>query len=247
MSTSSMAPTAVRTGHDTRGYWRVLLALAAPTGWLTVGIVNAFTPYPLAGSTAENVAGIAAHPDRMRVLLDVEPLFLFTFVPGVIALVVACRRARPLFTAILGTLGILGALAGTFNPPVDLFILLGLDHGIGRDQLATVADAIGNSKLSWTLVFTFLFITFGRVAAGVLLWTAKVGPRSLAVLMAVSPVIEFGGQALGLGNAAPAAAWIASGIAMFGVTATLLTMPNDEFDLPARQGPIDRQPTAAGD
>lgn len=39
----------------------------------------------------------------------------------------------------------------------------------------------------------------------------------------------------GLGNAVPAAAWIASGIAMLGVTATLPRMPNDEFDLPPRE------------
>jgi hypothetical protein len=41
-----------------------------------------------------------------------------------------------------------------------------------------------------------------------------------------------GDQLPGLGNIAPAAAWIASGIAMLGVTATLLRMPNDELDLP---------------
>jgi hypothetical protein len=210
----------------------VLLALSAPVGWLTVGVINAFTPYPLGGTTAENVAGIADHPARMGTLIGTEPLFLFTFVPGVIALVVVCRRARPIFTATLGTLGILGALAGTFNPPVDLFILVGHEHGLDRDQLVTLADAIGNSGPGWTLLFTLVFITAGRVAAGVLLWKAEVGPRALAVLMAISPMIEFGGDAIGLGNAAPAAAWIASGIAMLGVTTTLLRLPDDEFDLP---------------
>jgi hypothetical protein len=214
-----------------------LLALSAPIGWITVGVVNALNPYPLAGTTAENVAGIADHPDRMRALLDLEPLFLFTFVPGVIALVVVCRRAKPLFTAILGTLGILGALAGTFNPPIDLFVLIGLKHGIDQDQLVTIADAIADSELGWTLLFTLLFITIGKIAAGILLWKANVGPRALAVLMAVSPLIEFGGDALGIGNAAPATAWIASGVAMLGVTATMLKMPNDEFDLPPTPAP----------
>lgn len=234
MTTATPPPTAsVRTARDTRGYWRVLLALSAPIGWLAVGVANLVTPTPLSGTAAENVAAIAADPDRMRAAIDIQPLFLFTFVPGVIALVVVCRRAEPLFTAILGTIGILGALAGTFNPPVDLFVLLGLEEGIDPGHLAALSDAIDSSELSWTLVFTFLFITLGRIATGVLLWKAAVGPRPLAVLMGVSPFIEFGGDAFGLGNAAPAAAWTASGVAMLGVTATLLHMPNDEFDLPA--------------
>jgi len=179
---------------------------------------------------------LAAHPDQMRAALDIQPLFAFTFVPGVIALFVVCRRAKPMFTAILGTLGILGALAGTFNPAIDLFVLLGLKEGIDHDQLAALSDAVENSQLTWTLLFTLLFITVGRIATGVLLWKAKVGPRPLAVLMAATPFIEFGGDQLpGLGNIAPASAWIASGIAMLGVTATLLRMPNDEFDLPPRE------------
>ncbi|GAB3197809.1 hypothetical protein GCM10027062_10410 [Nocardioides hungaricus] len=232
MTTPIPPATAVRATRDTRSYWRILLALSAPIGWLTVGISNALNPYPLGGSTAENVAGIAEDPDRMRALLDIAPLFLFTFVPGVIALVVVCRRTKPLFTAILGTLGILGALAGTFNPPVDMMVWLGLKNGLGQGQLVTLADAFDSSPFGWTLLFTLLFITVGRIAAGVLLWKADVGPRPLAVLMAISPVIEFGGGALGLGNGAPAAAWIASGIAMLGVSSALLRMPNDEFDLP---------------
>ncbi len=232
--TTATPTTTLHTVRDARSYWRVLLAVSAPIGWLTVGIVTALNPYPLAGTTTENVAGIADHPDRMQALLDIAPLFLFTFVPGVIALVVVCRRAKPLFTAILGTLGILGALAGTFNPPIDLFILIGLEHGLEPDQLVTIADAIADSELGWTLLFTLLFITIGRIAAGVLLWKAQVGPRPLAVLMAISPVIEFGGDALGLGNNAAAVSWIASGIAMLGVTITLLRMPNSEFDLPPR-------------
>lgn len=233
MTTTASHPS-VRTARDTRGYWRVLLALSAPIGWLTVGVSNLLTPSPLGGSAADNVAAIAAHPDQMRAALDIQPLFAFTFVPGVIALVVVCRRAKPLFTASLGTLGILGALAGTFNPPIDLFVLLGLQQGIDHDQLAALSHAVENSELTWTLLFTLLFITIGRIATGVLLWKAKVGPRPLAVLMATTPFIEFGGDALGLGNAAPAAAWIATGIATLGVTATLLRMPNDEFDLPPR-------------
>ena len=233
MTTESEAVAALRTQIDARAYWRVLLALSAPLGWLAVGVSNLLTPYPLGGTASENVAAIAAHPDQMRVALDVLPLFGFTFVPGVVALVVVCRRAKPMFTAVLGTIGILGALAGTFNPAVDLFVLTGLKEGIAHDQLADVSDAVANSELGWTLLFTFLFITVGRIATGVLLWQAGVGPRALAVLMAVSPFIEFGGDALGLGNIAPAAAWIASGIAMVGVATALLRMPNDEFDLPA--------------
>jgi hypothetical protein len=226
---------AARRARDTRGYWRVLLALAAPTGWLTVGVSNLFTPYSLGGDlTTEMITGIDAHRDRTAALIAVAPLFFFTFVPGVIALIVVCRRAKPLFAAVLGTLGILGALAGTANPQGDLVVLAGLRQGIDHDRLAGLADALGSGVLTWPLVFTLLFITLGRIAIGVLLWTAGVGPRSLAVLMAVSPFVEFGGDALGLGNGAPAASWILSGAAMLGVSAVLLRMPNDEFDLPAR-------------
>lgn len=218
--------------RDARGYWRVLLAVCAPISWFTVGIFNLLTPYQLGDNGADNVAAIAGNQDLMRALLDLEVLFLFTFVPGVVALILVCRRQKPVFTAVLGTLGVLGALAGTFNPAVDLFTLMGLRAGIGQDHLAALVDAVDDSDLSWTLLFTLLFVSVGRIAAGVLLWQARVGPRSLAVLMAVSPFIEFGGETLGLGNLAPAAAWIASGVAMLGVSATLWRMPDDDFDLP---------------
>jgi hypothetical protein len=231
--TATVAPTeARRRTRDARGYWRVLLALSAPVGWWVVGVVNTLTPYPLGSGPAENIAGIEAHQERMSTLLAVQPLFLFTFVPGVIALIVACRRRKPVFTAVLGTLGLLGALAGTANVPIDLVILAGLEKGLSPDQLAGLVDELQRPSLMWVLVFTLLFITIGRIAIGVLLWQASVGPRSLAVLMALSPFVEFGGSALGVGNLAPAASWILSGVAMTGVTMALLRMPNAEFDLP---------------
>ncbi len=236
--TATTAPTeARRVTRDTRGYWRVLLALSAPVGWWAVGVGNVLTPYPLGGDQAENILGIQEHQDRMAALIAWQPVFLFTFVPGVIALVLACRRRKPVFTAVLGTLGVLGALAGTFNPPTDLVILSGLEHGIAPEQLTGLMDGLERPSVAWTLGFTFLFITVGRIATGVLLWQAEVGPRALAALMAASPFVEFAGLALDLGNLAPASAWILSGGAMTGVTVALLRMPNDEFDLPPLPAP----------
>lgn len=231
--TATAEPTeARRATRDARRYWRVLLALSAPVGWWAVGVSNLFTPYPLGDDTAANVAGVAEHQQRIAALIAVAPLFVFTFLPGVVALILACRRRRPLFTAILGTLGLLGALAGTANPPADLVILSGIEHGVPSDQLVGLVSGLERPSVAWALLFTLLFITVGRIATGVLLWRADVGPRSLAVLMAVSPFVEFVGLALDLGNLAPASAWILSGVAMTGVTAALLRMPDDEFDLP---------------
>ncbi len=232
MTASLTQARGVRTARDVRGYWRTTLALSAPLGWVTVGVSNALMPYPLDGTVAENIAGIDAHRETMTALGAVYPLFVFTFVPGVIALTVACRRRTPLFAAVLGTFGVLGALAGTANPPLDLFILKGLQQGLDPSALAGVVNAMDSTAVTWPLVFTLLFITLGRIATGVLLWKASVGPRALAVLMALTPFVEFGGFALGWGNFAPALAWTLSGVAMVGVSIELLRMPNAEFDLP---------------
>jgi hypothetical protein len=232
-TTSAATPGTRRLGaRDVRGYWRTVLAVCAPVGWLAVGVSNLLTPYPLGGDTAANVAGVADHQERTAQLIAVYPLFVFTFVPGVIALIMASRRRKPLFTAVLGTLGVLGALAGTANPAADLVILSGVEHGLSPDQLVGLVDGLERPSVAWTLVFTLLFITIGRIAAGILMWRASVGPRPFAVLMAISPFVEFVGLGLGWGNGAPGTAWVLSGIAMIGVTIALVRMPNDEFDLP---------------
>ena len=57
-------------------------------------------------------------------------------------------------------------------------MLFGLREGIDRATLVRVSDALDGSALSWTLLFTLVFITLGRIAAGVLLWRAEVGPAT---------------------------------------------------------------------
>ncbi|WP_161962494.1 DUF4386 family protein [Nocardioides speluncae] len=230
-ATNTHSPATQRVPHDARGYWRVLLAVLAPVAWLMVGIGGFIAPSELGGSGQETVAGIDAHRDLMRFLAGGQLFFLLTFVPGAIATIMALRRTKPVFTAVLGTWFLYAGLSGAANPPIDLIVLTGLEEGLAPDDLATLANALdGSIYTAVALLPVLLFITFGRIALGVLFWKANLAPRWLAVVMMVSPFIEF--VPLGHQNVQSGVSWCLSAVAMTYVSLVLLRMTNDEFDLP---------------
>lgn len=231
--TDTAAPTSrtTRPVRDARGYWRVLLAVIAPLGFLAVGVTNLFTPYDLGGPVEDRIADIDASRGLIAALAPGYLAFVLLFVPGAIATAVALRRRRPVFTAVMGTWMVGAGLSATANPPSDLIIVTGLRQGLDQGALAALVDALeGSTVTGFALLPFLLLLTFGRIALGVLFWTAKAGPRWLAVLMMISPFIEF--VPLGLGNVQPALSWLASGVAMTYVSLVLLRMSNDDFDLP---------------
>lgn len=231
-STTTPAPSTTRTPLDIRGYWRVLLAVVAPLGFLTVGIANFLTPYELGGSTSARIADIEAHQELMGLIVPAYIAFLVFFAPSAIALILALRRVKPVFTAVMGTWMAFAALAGAANPPIDFVILTGVKENLDPAALAALADGLEGSVVTgFALLPMILLLTFGRIALGVLFWKANVGPRWLAALMMVSPFIEF--APLGIGNAQPGMSWVASAIAMTYISIVLLRMRNDDFDLPA--------------
>lgn len=228
------APTTTGTGRrvaDARSYWRVLLAVVAPLGFLVVGVQNVLTPYELGGSIEERIADIDADRDLVAALAPVNLAFVLLFVPGALAMVAALRRRRPVFTAVMGTWMMFAGLSATSNPPTDSVIAAGLRHGLDDGTIAALVDDLEGSVLTGVALLPFLLLlTVGRIALGVLFWTAQAGPRWLAVLMIASPFVEF--LPLGLGNAQPALSWMASGVAMTYVSISLLRTSDDEFDLP---------------
>jgi hypothetical protein len=195
-----------------------------------IALTNWLTPVPLTGSVQEAVAAVTADRGLVEALLVPQLLFPATFVPGAVALVVALRRARPVLTAVLGTWMALAGLLAASNPGSDLLIVAGLESGLDADQVGDVVTQVSGGP--WTTPFLIpflLFITLGRIALGVLFWKAAVGPRPLAVLMVVSPFVEF--APLDLGNVQPALSWTMTAVAMTYVSVVLLRMPNDDFDL----------------
>lgn len=183
--------------HDARTYWRVVLACCAPLPWLWVALTDALAPYPLGGSSADTVRGVAAAQEQTAWVAQAQPLFFLTFVPSVLACVVLLRRTWPRTAAALGTVGVLGALAGTANPPVDSVVLAGLRAGVPADVLATQVDELASSWAGWTLLLTLLLISVGRLALGVVLYRARLAPRVLAVALVAAPFVEWGLLAAG--------------------------------------------------
>lgn len=245
-TTSTTKPASSRAPLDTRGYWRVLLAVIAPLGFLAVGITNFLTPYELGGSATERTASIDAHQQLVAAIMPAYVVFLVVFAPGAIAMILALRRIKPLFTAVMGTWMVLAALAGAANPPIDFVILTGLREDLDPAAVTALADGLESSLLTGVaLVPMILLLTFGRIALGLLFWKANVGPRWLAALMMISPFIEF--VPLGIGNAQPGISWLASGIAMTYISIVLLRMSNDDFDLPATTKNIPEQAASEED
>ncbi len=174
------------------------IAAVAGTVCLLAGSVGQLVQYlvtPLVsvgGSPAEQVAQAAAHPAAMRAAswLDLSILFL---VPAVLYVgrVAGAPRSAP--AAVATGLTFLTTLFGSaYLFAVDVLV-----------QPPADPDAVG-AYLSDPLVSTVTLVflaghVIGFVLLAVALWRARAVAAWAAVALGLSPILEIGGQAAGVG------------------------------------------------
>src|SRR5688572_29112110 len=104
-TTTTLAPTPVARGTDTRTLRRVVVAVLLPLGPLAVAALRGYLPYFSATSSAETVAQTAANLGRMDAVLWLGVVAMVALVPSALgAARLAQRRAPVLSLLALGLL-----------------------------------------------------------------------------------------------------------------------------------------------
>ncbi|MGH3509155.1 MAG: hypothetical protein ACRDPI_02870 [Nocardioidaceae bacterium] len=216
--------------HDARRFWRILLAVVVPIPWLAKGI-QYIVLEPDYNHTSDQIKYDLTH-EVYKYLQWLDVLFVVLVVPSILAMVLVSRRGAPRLSAAATLL-----MGGGF--------LMVLPLSIGSDQLAWIAaqngrnsavigqylDDAGSDPRAGLGVLGFLVaIVFGSILIALALW------KSQAVAGWAAALVGLGGAThifIGsFGHVVHGAGLVVLAIGCVAVSQRLLTMGDDEFDLP---------------
>jgi hypothetical protein len=227
--------------RDTRGFWRILLAVILPLPMLAKGAFYVLTPVSGDVTFKESVTSFEAHRDILETLKWFDAVFVVTLIPATIALAWVARRGAPRLTTAGAVIALTGFLVGMpLLGGVETPALVTVQHDLDVTSMAALDDALHHEPLLG--IASLLFITGIVLGLGLLGGALK---RSRAVPAWVGIAVVVGGathpfipnhvgQGIGLLVAA-------AGFA--GVSVALLRMTNDEFDLPAATSDVPTRTT----
>jgi hypothetical protein len=216
--------------HDARGLWRVLLALIVPIPWLAKGI-QYIVLEPNYDHSADQITYDMTH-SVYRYLQWLDLLFVVLVVPSILAMVLVSRRGAPRLSAAATVL-----MGGGF--------LMVLPLNIDSDQLTWVAarngrnpavigqfldDAANDPRTGLGVLGFLVAIVIGSILIALALW------KSQAIAGWAAALVGLGGATHifigGLGHVVHGAGLVVLAIGCVAISRRLLTMSNDEFDLP---------------
>lgn len=226
--TTSAPPSAAVATHDTRRFWRVLLAVVLPIPWLAKGVQYAVQPS--FDNFADQVAYLETH-GAYSALQWLDTAFVVLVVPSVLALAWLARRGAPRLSTVAAILmggGILAGVARVTNG--DLLAWVAAREGYDAKLIDSLGDDLEASPTAGLGGLLFIVgLVVGSIVLGFALWRSRVVPRWAAVAVgfggASHPFLQFSHVVVGIGLAVLAAGCAAA-------SAAYLRMPDDELDLP---------------
>jgi hypothetical protein len=224
-------PEPARPLRDTRGFWRILLAVILPLPMLAKGVFYLLTPVAGDVTFEESVTQLAAQAELLDTLKWLDAVFVVTLIPATIAVAWVARRGAPRLTTVGAVIALSGFFAGiALLGGVVTPAMATVQHGLDVTSTAALDEALHQEPLLGIASLLFILgIVVGLGLLGGALLRSRYAPAwaGIAVLVggATHPFIPSTvGQGIGLFVAAAGYA---------GVGVALLRMTNDEFDLPA--------------
>ncbi|MGH8829094.1 MAG: hypothetical protein ACRDVZ_16140 [Jiangellaceae bacterium] len=225
------SPTRAKPVRDRRGFWRILLAVILPLPMLAKGVFYVLTPVAGDVTFKESMASFEANRDILETLKWLDAVFVVTLIPATIALAWVARRGAPRLTTAGAVIALTGFLFGlTLLGGVTTPAQMTVQHDLDHTSMAALDDALHTEPLLGIASLLFIVgIVFGLGLLGGALKRSRAVPAwvGLAVMIggATHPFIPHPvGQGIGL---------LVAAAGFIGVSAALLRMTNDEFDLPA--------------
>lgn len=221
--------------HDVRGFWRVLLAVVVPIPWLAKGIQYVVLE-PSYDHTADQIRYDVTHHVYAS-LQWLDALFVVLVVPSILAMVLVSRRGAPRLAtaaAILMAGGFLMVLP--LNIDSDQLTWDAAQNGRNPALVGQFIDDAANDPRTGLGVLGFLIaIVFGSILIAFALWKSRAIAGWAAALVGVGGATHiFIGS---LGHVVHGAGLVVLAIGCLAVSRRLLTMSNDELDVPPGQMP----------
>lgn len=219
-----------RAHTDTRRFERMAAAILMPVGPLAVAVLRFLIPLDPA------VTAAAEQPALFDVILALGLVATFTLVPGAYAAVHLVRRYRPVLAVWVGALLIPGYLGLAGLAAVDGIAVAGARLGIDPAAVSAIYDGVG--ALAPILILFVAFLVghiIGTVLLGILCFRARLMPKPVAVLFAVSQPLHLTAVILG-SNWLDLLAWGLTAMGMAFLALRTLRTPDHEWDLPPLAG-----------
>jgi len=216
--------------RDARGFWRVLLAIVLPIPWLAKGAqyIAQDSSYE---SAADQITYNLAH-GTYRYLQWLDLLFVVLVVPSIVAMVLVARRGAPrLATAAAVVMGGGFLMVLPLNIGSDALTWVAAQNGGDPEVIgAFVDDAVSDPRAGVGIAGFLAAIVFGSILVALALW------RSRAVAGWAAALVGLGGAThifiSGFGHVVHGAGLVVLAVGCAAVSARLLRMGNDDFDLP---------------
>jgi hypothetical protein len=224
-----------RTVRDTRTLRRIVAAVALPLGPLTITVIRGVIPYATLDDYPDRLAGIAADPDAMRLVLWMSVLAVFVLLPSMLAACrVAMRGAPVLATVALGLLvpAFVGLMLGVTDDVMYLAATGGYDQP-AMVRLLTDLDATPTVSVGITVYVAGHII--GMVLLGIALWRARAVPAWAGIAIAASQPLHLATVLTGASSLLDAGAWALAAVGFAAAATRVLRTPDDDWDLPPRQ------------
>ncbi len=220
---------ATTTVRETRGFWRVLLAIVVPIPWLAKG-VQYIVLEPAYDNSADQIKAWANdHVYSWLQWLDVG--FVVLVVPSIIAMALVSRRGAPrLATAATIVMGGGFLMVLPLNIGGDPLVWVAARGGYDPTTTGRFIDALQDDPRVGLGGLGFIAaITIGSVLIGLALWKSKAVPAWAAALVGLGgfthPFLSFEHHVHGAGL-------VVLALGCTGISAALLKMSNDQYDLP---------------
>lgn len=218
------------TVHDARRFWRTLLAVVVPIPWLAKGIQYVVLE-PEYTHTADQIKYDLAH-NTYQYLQWLDVLFVVLVVPSILAMVLVSRRGAPRLAAAATVVtggGFLMVLP--LNIGSDSLAWLAAQNGRDPVTIGQFIDDTGSDpRVGLGGVGFLAAIVFGSILVALALWKSRAIPGWAAALVGLGGATHiFIG---GLGHVVHGLGLVVLAVGCLAVCRRLLTMSDDEFDVP---------------
>lgn len=216
--------------HDMRRFWRVLLAVIAPLPWLGVAIYYGFMPEVATIDTDEKMRLFTTN-HAYTTLQWFDTAFVLLVVPATLTAAWVARRGAPRLATAAALLMVTGFLGGVGrNLDSDQLAYVATQKHLDPATMKILNDALEANPTDGLGSLLFIVgLVFGSIVLGIGLWRSRAVPSWVGVAVAVG---GFTHPFLSFNHVVVAVGLVVMAIGFAGVSAALLRMRNDDFDLP---------------
>ncbi|PWU24689.1 MAG: hypothetical protein C5B48_05100 [Candidatus Rokuibacteriota bacterium] len=216
--------------YDIRRFWRVLLAVIAPLPWLGVAIYYGLMPEAATLDTPEKMSTFTTN-HAYTTLQWSDMVFVLLVVPATLTAAWVARRGAPRLATAAALMMVTGFLAGIGrNLDSDQLAYVATQKHLDPATTKTLVDGLEANPTAGVGSLLFIVgLVFGSIVLSIGLWRSRAVPPWVGVAVAVGgsthPFLSFDHVLVAVGL-------VVMTIGFAGVSAALLRMRNDDFDLP---------------